>query len=54
MESLSFAITHFILQFNKLSQWEINQQTFMLQPEISAVICIKGKYTPGYIFTQWK
>lgn len=41
MESLSFAITHFILQFNKSSQWEINQQTFMLQPEISGVICIK-------------
>lgn len=41
MESLAFAITHFILQFNKSSQWEINQQTFMLQPEISDVICMK-------------
>lgn len=41
MESLSFAITHLILQFNKSSQLEINQKTFMLQPEISAAICIK-------------
>lgn len=41
MESLSLAIMHFILKFNKSSQWEINQQTFMLQPEISGVICIK-------------
>lgn len=41
MESLSFAITHFTLRVNKSSPWEINQQIFMLKPEISGVICIQ-------------
>lgn len=39
---VSFAITHFFLQFNKSSQWEIDQQIFIRKPEISGIVLIQG------------